>query len=78
MTYDTEADVMYLFLNDGSDPEIEHSMEIGRETDGLTADLDRSGQVVGLEVQFASERFGAHGPGQVLLELLSSGDRPTN
>ncbi len=70
VSYDPEADVMYLYLNAGDEPIVDHSIELGSETEGLTADFDRAGHVVGLEVQFASRRFGT-GAGEVVMELLS-------
>jgi len=76
VTYDPEADVMYLYLNDGREPMVDHSIELGSESEGLTADFDRAGHVVGLEVQFASHRFGTSGANHVLLELLTNGNRP--
>ncbi|HLG73492.1 MAG TPA: DUF2283 domain-containing protein [Chloroflexota bacterium] len=80
ISYDPDADVMYLYLNDGRDPEVDHSVELGMESEGLTADFDHAGHVVGLEVQFASRRFGAAGPDQALVEILSgrfpTSDRP--
>jgi uncharacterized protein YuzE len=71
ITYDPEADVAYIYLNDGSDSTIAYSQEVGDEQRGVTADFDPDGQVLGIEVMGASRRFGLSGARSIQLEILS-------
>ncbi len=53
ITYDPEADALYILL---------HDVEPGDNVDleeGVTVDLDRSGHIIGLEVLDASKRLTA-------------------
>lgn len=73
ISYDSDADVMYVHLSDADAPTVSESIGIGIESEGLTADMDRTGHVVGLEIQFASRRFGTAGVQNAVLELLGEG-----
>ena len=74
ITYDAEADAMYVFLNDGSDPELHHSDALGGETSGVRADFNAAGDVVGIEILDAKQRMGETGPLSIRLELLEASD----
>jgi len=72
ITYDPEADAMYVFLNDGSEPDLHHSDALGGEDSGVRADYNAAGDLVGLEVLDAKQRFGASGASSIQLEILSA------
>ena len=62
ITYDPEANALYIELRPGIVAE-SHDLE-----EGITADLDRQGHVLGIEVLDARERFGAEPLRSVSLE----------
>lgn len=70
ISYDPEADAMYIFLNDGTEPELHHSDALGGEDSGVAADYNAAGELVGLEVLDAKQRFGASGASSIQLEIL--------
>ena len=51
ITYDPEADALYIEVHSG---EIDDSLDI---EDGVTADLDKEGHLLGLEILDASKRM---------------------
>ncbi|HEX6512799.1 MAG TPA: DUF2283 domain-containing protein [Chloroflexota bacterium] len=75
ISYDVEADVMYLYLNDGSDTPVADSLGVGGEAEGVTADFDQANRLVGIEIQGASLRFGPEGARNVIVDLLGNGGR---
>jgi len=77
ITYDPEADVAYVYLNDGSDPAIARSSPIGEEQLGITVDFAEDGQVLGLEIMGAKQRFGPSGAASVQLEILRAAEQIT-
>ena len=48
-TYDAEADALYVLLGADPDPTVAKTVELGPE---LHVDLDRMGQVVGVEILY--------------------------
>ncbi len=67
ITYDPEADALYVELRDVA-PEDSIDVE-----DGVTADVDGEGHIVGLEILDASERLGAEALASVVIERLPAG-----
>ncbi|MBI4319961.1 MAG: DUF2283 domain-containing protein [Chloroflexi bacterium] len=65
ITYDPEVDALYIELRKAK-PASSIDLE-----DGVTADLDRDGHVIGLEVLDASERLGADPLATLAIERLS-------
>jgi uncharacterized protein YuzE len=64
VTYDPEGDVLYVQLR-----AVESSNSVDIE-DGVTADLDSDGHIIGLEVLDARKRMGGDPLDNVLLERL--------
>ncbi len=64
ITYDPEADALYIQLRSGN-PEDSLDLE-----DGVTADLDADGHVIGLEILDARERLGSDSLTNIALEQL--------
>ena len=64
ITYDAEADVLYIELRRAT-PEDSLDLE-----DGVTADLDANGHVIGLEFLDARQRLGSDALANVSLERL--------
>ena len=67
ITYDPEADALYIQLREaipGDSVDLE---------DGVTADLDVDGHIVGLEVLEARQRLGSEALESVALERLPLG-----
>ena len=64
ITYDAEADVLYIELRRAT-PEDSLDLE-----DGVTADLDANGHVIGLEFLDARQRLGSNALANVSLERL--------
>lgn len=65
ITYDPEVDALYIELRKAKPA---GSMDL---EDGVTADLDAEGHVIGLEVLDASERLGADPLTSLTIERLS-------
>jgi uncharacterized protein YuzE len=59
--YDKEADAMYIRVQEG---EYEYSEEIG---DGVVIDISKEGNVMGMEILDASERFSQNSFKKILL-----------
>lgn len=64
ITYDPEVDALYIELRKAK-PAGSIDLE-----DGVTADLDAEGHVIGLEVLDASERLGADPLGSLAIERM--------
>lgn len=64
ITYDPEADALYIQLR-----EVEPKDSVDLE-EGVTADLDGAGHVIGIEVLDARERLGTAALASVSLEQL--------
>lgn len=64
ITYDPEADALYIQLRDATPAD---SMDL---EEGVTADLDAIGHVIGLEVLDARERLGSDALASIALEHL--------
>jgi uncharacterized protein YuzE len=62
ITYDAEADALYIQLRELA---ADDSLDI---EEGVTADLDRDGHLIGIEVLDARERLGAAALANVSLE----------
>ena len=66
ITYDKEADAMYLYLQSGK--KVARTVELA---DLLTADLDARGKVIGIEVLCASKQFGKRASGRKVKDFFS-------
>lgn len=66
ITYDPEADALYIELRSGAPAD---SIDL---EDGVTADLDADGHVIGLEVLDVRERLGPDALASVSIEQLLS------
>jgi uncharacterized protein YuzE len=64
ISYDAEVDALYIQLRQG-DPTTSVDLE-----EGVTADLDADGHVLGLEVLDARERLGDEGLTSIAVERL--------
>jgi uncharacterized protein YuzE len=64
ITYDLEADALYIALRDAPS---EDSIDI---EEGVTADLDAEGHIIGLEPLDARERLGTVGLSSVSFDIL--------
>lgn len=64
ITYDPESDALYIELRSG---QAEDSVDL---EDGVTADLDGDGHVIGVEILDAEERLGAEALSTVAIEHL--------
>ena len=64
ITYDPEADALYIRLRD---VEPKDSVDV---EEGVTADLDQGGHVIGIEILDARERLGDSALTSVSLEQL--------
>ncbi len=64
ITYDHEADALYIQLREG-EPADSQDLE-----EGVTADMDAAGHILGIEVLDASVRMGADGLDTIALEHL--------
>ena len=64
ITYDPDADVLYIELRPAT-PDDSVDLE-----DGVTADLDADGHVIGIEFLDARERLGSEALATVALEQL--------
>jgi uncharacterized protein YuzE len=64
ITYDPEADALYIELRRAT-PADSRDIE-----EGLTADLDADGHVIGIEVLHVRERLGRDALDRVILERL--------
>jgi uncharacterized protein YuzE len=64
ITYDPEADALYIELRH-AEPVDSHDIE-----EGVTADLDADGHVIGIEVLHVRERLGHEALTSVVLEQL--------
>ncbi|MBI4321981.1 MAG: DUF2283 domain-containing protein [Chloroflexi bacterium] len=64
ITYDVEVDVLYIELRK---VKAEDSLDL---EEGITADLDADGHVIGLEMLDASERLGADPLASLTIERL--------
>lgn len=64
ISYDAEVDALYIQLREGS-PATSVDLE-----EGVTADLDADGHVLGLEVLDARERLGDEGLTSIAVERL--------
>ena len=64
ITYDSEADALYIELRPATPAD---SLDI---EDGVTADLDADGHVIGIEVLDVRERLGRDALTSVILEQL--------
>jgi uncharacterized protein YuzE len=64
ITYDPDADVLYIELRSGTPDD---SVDI---EDGVTADLDAAGHLLGIELLDARERLGRDALASVALEQL--------
>lgn len=64
--YDNEADAMYITLKKG---EYEISEEIG---EGLVLDISKDGNIMGIEILDASEKFSSANFKKVLLNVTKS------
>ena len=64
ITYDPEADALYIELRHAT-PHDSIDLE-----EGVTADLDENGHVIGLEVLDARERLGSEALGSIAIEKL--------
>lgn len=62
--YDPDADALYIELRAGT-PDDSTDLE-----DGITADLDHDGHLLGIEILDASERLGAAALASITLERL--------
>lgn len=70
ITYDPEVDALYIELRKAS---AEDSVDL---EEGVTADLDEEGHLIGLEVLDASQRLGSDALTSVALERLPLGLSP--
>ncbi len=64
ITYDPDVDVLYIELRTAT-PDDSVDLE-----DGVTADLDADGHVIGIEILDARERLGSEALSTVALEQL--------
>ena len=64
ITYDPDVDVLYIELRPAT-PDDSVDLE-----DGVTADLDADGHVIGIEILDARERLGSEALSTVALEQL--------
>jgi uncharacterized protein YuzE len=71
VTYDPEADAIYIELRRG-EPVDTRDLE-----EGVTVDLDANGRVIGLEVLDVRERLGVESAESISLEVLTSTLRKT-
>ena len=64
ITYDPEADALYI--------ELRHATPVDSRDieDGVTADLDADGHVIGIEVLHVRERLGRDALDSIILERL--------
>jgi uncharacterized protein YuzE len=67
ISYDAGQDVLYIVL--GDENHIVHSIDIGAETDGVTADLDAAGHIVAIEILGAGERYGEDHMRTIVVEV---------
>ena len=68
ITYDAEADAMYIYLQGKPGQVVDHSQELGN---GITVDYTSTDGINGIEILDASERLGfARGCPEVSLEQL--------
>jgi uncharacterized protein YuzE len=68
ITYDAEADTMYIYLEGKPGQAVDHTQELG---DGIAVDYMSGGGIHGIEVLDASGRLGfARGCPEVSLEQL--------
>lgn len=56
VSYDAGEDVLYVAL--GDENTVTHSVDIGRESDGVSADLDAEGHLIAIEILGARARYG--------------------
>ena len=56
VSYDAQEDVLYIVL--GNEDDIAESIDIGPESEGISADVDAGGHVVAIEILGARERYG--------------------
>ena len=70
ITYDPNADALYILLRD-AEPKDSADME-----DGVTADLDEGGHVIGIEILDARERLGEESLASVCLDRLPLSGAP--
>ncbi len=66
ITYDPEVDAVYIQLREA---EPVRAVDVA---DGVTADLDAEGNLIGLEVLDASEKVGHEGLDSLSFELLTA------
>ena len=71
ITYDPEADALYIALREARPAD---SMDV---EEGVTADLDDEGHIIGLEVLDASKRMTLVGAGKRLLREPAAGFHAT-
>lgn len=68
ITYDPEADAMYIYLQGNPDEKVEHTEELG---DGIAIDYGEGDTVMGVEILDASIRLGfRRGRPEISLEQL--------
>ncbi|HLY65436.1 MAG TPA: DUF2283 domain-containing protein [Chloroflexota bacterium] len=56
VSYDAQEDVLYIVL--GNEDDIAESIDVGPESEGISADVDTGGHVVAIEILGARERYG--------------------
>lgn len=68
ITYDAEADAMYIYLQGKPGEKVDHTQELGS---GIAVDYDAAGVVFGIEILDASEKLGfPRGCPEISLEQL--------
>jgi uncharacterized protein YuzE len=72
ITYDPEADALQIVLR--PDRQSEDGLDID---DGVTADLDHGGHIIGLEILDAGERIGSDPLARVSIERFPTAARST-